>query len=148
MIFEVKKEDTATKARLGRPFTAHGTVETPVFMDVGTLGTVKALEPRDLAALETQVVLGNTYHLMLRPGADVLAAAGGLHRFMGWDGPILTDSGGFQVFSLAKLRRITEDGCRFNSHIDGHEFFLGPKESMATTMPAMDSMDSAAMAMP
>jgi len=131
MIFEVKKEDTATKARLGRLFTAHGTVETPVFMDVGTLGTVKALEPRDLAALETQVVLGNTYHLMLRPGADVLAAAGGLHRFMGWDGPILTDSGGFQVFSLAKMRKITEEGCRFNSHIDGHEFFLGPKESMA-----------------
>ena len=131
MIFEVKKEDTATGARLGRLFTAHGTVETPVFMDVGTLGTVKALESRDLSALETQVVLGNTYHLMLRPGADVLAASGGLHRFMGWDGPILTDSGGFQVFSLAKMRRITEDGCRFNSHIDGHEFFLGPKESMA-----------------
>ena len=131
MFFEVKKEDTATGARLGRLFTAHGTVETPVFMDVGTLGTVKALEPRDLSALGTQVVLGNTYHLMLRPGADVLAASGGLHRFMGWDGPILTDSGGFQVFSLAKMRRITEDGCRFNSHIDGHEFFLGPKESMA-----------------
>ena len=130
MIFEVKKEDTATGARLGRLFTAHGTVETPVFMDVGTLGTVKSLEPRDLSALGTQVVLGNTYHLMLRPGADVLAASGGLHRFMGWDGPILTDSGGFQVFSLAKMRRITEDGCRFNSHIDGHEFFLGPKESM------------------
>ena len=130
MIFEVKKEDTATGARLGRLFTAHGTVETPVFMDVGTLGTVKALEPRDLSALGTQVVLGNTYHLMLRPGADVLAAAGGLHRFMGWDGPILTDSGGFQVFSLARKRKITEEGCRFNSHIDGHEFFLGPKESM------------------
>ena len=128
MIFEVKKEDAATGARIGRLFTAHGTVETPVFMDVGTLGTVKALEPRDLSALGTQVVLGNTYHLMLRPGADVLAASGGLHRFMGWDGPILTDSGGFQVFSLAKMRRITEDGCRFNSHIDGHEFFLGPKE--------------------
>ena len=130
MNFQVLKTDTRTRARLGRLFTPHGTVETPVFMDVGTLGTVKALEPRDLKALETQVVLGNTYHLMLRPGAEVLAAAGGLHRFMGWDGPILTDSGGFQVFSLARMRKITEEGCRFNSHIDGHEFFLGPKESM------------------
>ena len=130
MNFQVLKTDTRTRARLGRLFTAHGTVETPVFMDVGTLGTVKALEPRDLGELGTQVVLGNTYHLMLRPGAAVLAAAGGLHRFMGWDGPILTDSGGFQVFSLARMRKITEEGCRFNSHIDGHEFFLGPKESM------------------
>ena len=130
MNFQVLKTDTRTRARLGRLFTPHGTVETPVFMDVGTLGTVKALEPRDLRELGSQVVLGNTYHLMLRPGAEVLAAAGGLHRFMGWDGPILTDSGGFQVFSLARMRKITEEGCRFNSHIDGHEFFLGPKESM------------------
>ena len=130
MNFQVLKTDTRTRARLGRLFTPHGTVETPVFMDVGTLGTVKALEPRDLKELGAQVVLGNTYHLMLRPGAEVLAAAGGLHRFMGWDGPILTDSGGFQVFSLARMRKITEEGCRFNSHIDGHEFFLGPKESM------------------
>ena len=129
--FEVLKEDTRTRARLGRLHTRHGTVETPVFMDVGTLGTVKALEPRDLVETKAQVVLGNTYHLMLRPGADVIAAAGGLHRFMRWDGPILTDSGGFQVFSLAKMRKLTEDGCLFNSHIDGHEFFLGPKESMA-----------------
>ena len=131
MNFQVIKTDTRTRARLGRLFTPHGTVETPVFMDVGTLGTVKALEPRDLKELGAQVILGNTYHLMLRPGAEVLAAAGGLHRFMGWDGPILTDSGGFQVFSLAKMRKITEEGCRFNSHIDGHEFFLGPRESMA-----------------
>jgi len=130
MNFRVLKTDTRTRARLGRLFTPHGTVETPVFMDVGTLGTVKALEPRDLKELGAQVILGNTYHLMLRPGAEVLAAAGGLHRFMGWDGPILTDSGGFQVFSLARMRKITEEGCRFNSHIDGHEFFLGPKESM------------------
>ena len=130
MNFQVLKTDTRTRARLGRLFTPHGTVETPVFMDVGTLGTVKALEPRDLKELGAQVILGNTYHLMLRPGAEVLAAAGGLHRFMGWDGPILTDSGGFQVFSLARMRKITEEGCRFNSHIDGHEFFLGPKESM------------------
>ena len=130
MVFEVLKEDVRTEARLGRLHTAHGAVETPVFMDVGTLGTVKALEPRDLVESRSQVVLGNTYHLMLRPGRDVIAAAGGLHRFMGWDGPILTDSGGFQVFSLAKMRKITEEGCRFNSHLDGHEFFLGPKESM------------------
>ena len=130
MNFQVIKADVRSRARLGRLFTPHGTVETPVFMDVGTLGTVKALEPRDLRELGSQVVLGNTYHLMLRPGAEVLAAAGGLHRFMGWDGPILTDSGGFQVFSLARMRKITEEGCRFNSHIDGHEFFLGPKESM------------------
>ena len=131
MNFQVLVEDTHTRARLGRLETAHGTVETPVFMDVGTLGTVKALEPRDLQELKAQVVLGNTYHLMLRPGPDVIAAAGGLHKFMRWDGPILTDSGGFQVFSLAKMRKFTEEGCRFNSHLDGHEFFLGPKESMA-----------------
>lgn len=131
MGFEVLKVDSKTSARRGRLTTAHGVVETPVFMDVGTLGTVKALEPRDLKELKTQVVLGNTYHLMLRPGADILAAAGGLHKFMRWDGPILTDSGGFQVFSLAKMRKFTEEGCHFQSHIDGHKFFLGPKESMA-----------------
>ena len=131
MDFEVIKEDTRTQARLGRLTTAHGVVDTPVFMDVGTLGTVKALEPRDLVELESQVILGNTYHLMLRPGAEILAAAGGLHRFMRWEGPILTDSGGFQVFSLAKMRKFSEQGCRFHSHLDGHEFFLGPEESMA-----------------
>ncbi len=131
MSFEVISEDKCTKARRGRLTTAHGMVETPVFMDVGTLGTVKALEIRDLKETEAQVVLGNTYHLMLRPGAKVIEKAGGLHSFMRWDGPILTDSGGFQVFSLAKLRKMTEQGCLFNSHLDGHEFFLGPKESMA-----------------
>lgn len=131
MGFEVLKVDSKTSARRGRLTTTHGVVETPVFMDVGTLGTVKALEPRDLTELKTQVVLGNTYHLMLRPGAEILEAAGGLHKFMQWDGPILTDSGGFQVFSLAKMRKFTEEGCHFQSHIDGHKFFLGPKESMA-----------------
>ena len=130
MNFEVTKEDAESLARLGRLTTAHGVVETPVFMDVGTLGTVKALEPRDLKELKTQVVLGNTYHLLLRPGPDIIAAAGGLHSFMRWDGPILTDSGGFQVFSLAKRRTFTEEGCSIKSHIDGHEFFLGRKESM------------------
>ena len=131
MKFEVLSTDNRSRARLGRLTTAHGVVETPVFMDVGTVGSVKALEPRDLVETRAQVVLGNTYHLLLRPGADVIAAAGGLHRFMGWNGPILTDSGGFQVFSLAKMRKLTEEGCRFASHIDGHEVFLGPKESMA-----------------
>lgn len=131
MAFEVIQTDTRTKARLGLLHTAHGTVQTPVFMDVGTQGTVKALEPRDLKEARAQVVLGNTYHLMLRPGAEIIAAAGGLHKFMRWEGSILTDSGGFQVFSLAKMRKLTEEGCLFNSHIDGHEFFLGPKESMA-----------------
>ena len=130
MSFEIIKEDSRTSARLGCLHTSHGDVQTPVFMDVGTLGTVKALEPRDLVENGAQVVLGNTYHLMLRPGKDVIAAAGGLHSFMRWNGPILTDSGGFQVFSLAKMRKLTEEGCRLNSHIDGHEFFLGPKESM------------------
>ncbi len=130
MPYQVLYKDERTKARLGVLETAHGAVKTPVFMDVGTLGSVKSLEPRDLLENRAQVVLGNTYHLMLRPGREVVAAAGGLHRFMGWDGPILTDSGGFQVFSLAKMRKITEAGCRFNSHLDGHEFFLGPKESM------------------
>ena len=131
MNFEVLKEDTRTQARRGRLTTAHGVVETPVFMDVGTLGTVKSLEPRDLVELKSQVILGNTYHLMLRPGPEVIAAAGGLHKFMRWDGPILTDSGGFQVFSLAKMRKFTEEGCHFHSHLDGHAFFLGPEESMA-----------------
>ncbi len=129
--FEVLKEDTRTKARRGRLVTAHGVVETPVFMDVGTLGSVKSLEPRDLRELQTQVVLANTYHLLLRPGPEVIAAAGGLHNFMRWDGPILTDSGGFQVFSLSKMRSFTEEGCHFRSHIDGHAVFLGPEESMA-----------------
>ena len=130
MTFQVIKECTRTKARLGLLKTAHGVVETPVFMDVGTQGTVKTLEPRDLAENGAQVILGNTYHLMLRPGKEVIASFGGLHEFMGWHGPILTDSGGFQVFSLAKMRKLTEEGCHFNSHIDGHPFFLGPKESM------------------
>jgi queuine tRNA-ribosyltransferase len=100
-------------------------------MPVGTQGTVKAMTNAELEELGAQIILGNTYHLNLRPGMDLMAKAGGLHRFMNWKRAILTDSGGFQVFSLAKMRRMTEDGCLFNSHIDGHEFFLGPKESMA-----------------
>lgn len=129
--FEILKEDGTSGARLGRLWTAHGAVETPVFMPVGTQGTVKALEPRDLSALGVSILLGNTYHLLLRPGMEVMAASGGLHRFMGWDGPILTDSGGFQVFSLNRLRKIRPEGVEFRSHIDGSAFFLGPAESMA-----------------
>ena len=119
-------------ARRGVLRTAHGEVQTPVFMPVGTQATVKTLEPRDLRELKVQILLGNTYHLLLRPGNETMALAGGLHAFMGWDGPILTDSGGFQVFSLGKLRKITPAGVSFNSHIDGRRFLLGPKESMET----------------
>ena len=119
-------------ARRGVLRTAHGEVQTPVFMPVGTQATVKTLEPRDLKDLRVQILLGNTYHLLLRPGNETMALAGGLHAFMGWDGPILTDSGGFQVFSLGKLRKITPAGVAFNSHIDGRRFLLGPKESMET----------------
>ncbi len=129
--FEVLKEDRHTGARLGRLWTAHGVIETPVFMPVGTQATVKALEPRDLEELGASIILGNTYHLLLRPGMDVMAACGGLHRFMGWSRPILTDSGGFQVFSLNNLRKIRAHGVEFRSHIDGAKFFLGPPEAMA-----------------
>jgi queuine tRNA-ribosyltransferase len=127
--FELLATDGA--ARRGRLWTAHGPVETPVFMPVGTQGTVKTLEPRDLTELGVSLLLGNTYHLMIRPGAEIVAACGGLHRFMAWDGPILTDSGGFQVFSLARLRKVTPAGVAFNSHVDGAALFLGPVEAMA-----------------
>jgi len=129
--FEVLKNDAHSSARLGRLWTAHGPVDTPVFMPVGTQGTVKSLEPRDLIENGVQIILGNTYHLLLRPGMDVVSGCGGLHRFMGWDGPILTDSGGFQVFSLSNLRKVRENGVEFRSHIDGSPFFLGPIEAMA-----------------
>lgn len=128
--FEIIARDASSLARRGRLFTAHGVVETPVFMPVGTQATVKALEPRDLVENGASIILGNTYHLMLRPGMETMAAAGGLHKFMSWDRPILTDSGGFQVFSLAKIRRLTPEGCHFSSHLDGRRIFLGPKESM------------------
>jgi queuine tRNA-ribosyltransferase len=129
-MFELLKTDTHTKARLGRLTTAHGVVQTPVFMPVGTQASVKALDPRELHEMGTQIILGNTYHLNLRPGLEVIKAAGGLHRFMNWDLPILTDSGGFQVFSLAKMRKIKEHGVEFRSHVDGSALFLGPKEAM------------------
>jgi queuine tRNA-ribosyltransferase len=120
----------AGAARLGRLTTAHGEVETPAFMPVGTYGTVKAMTPEELTGLGAQIVLGNTFHLMLRPGAAVIAAHGGLHRFMHWERPLLTDSGGFQVFSLESLRRISEEGVRFRSPIDGREVRLTPEDSM------------------
>ncbi len=128
--FEVLTTDSNTRARTGRLWTAHGPVETPVFMPVGTQATVKALEPRDLVENDASIILGNTYHLLLRPGPEVIANAGGLHKFMNWTRPILTDSGGFQVFSLAKIRKLTSDGCWFSSHLDGRQIFLGPRESM------------------
>jgi len=117
--FEFAVESTDHRARAGRFVTPHGVVETPAFMAVGTLGTVKALDPADLRTMGAQMVLANAYHLHLRPGDDVVRELGGLHRFMAWDGPILTDSGGFQVFSLATLRTVDEDGVEFRSHIDG-----------------------------
>jgi queuine tRNA-ribosyltransferase len=117
-------------ARLGRLATAHGEIDTPQFMPVGTQATVKALSPGDLRAAGAQIILGNTYHLNLRPTAERIARLGGLHRFMGWDGPILTDSGGFQVFSLADLRTVDEDGATFTSHLDGSTHRLTPERSM------------------
>src|SRR3984885_2708187 len=129
-MFELLKTDTQTKARLGKLTTTRGVIETPVFMPVGTQASVKALDPRELHEMGTQIILGNTYHLNLRPGLDIIRAAGGLHKFMNWDKPILTDSGGFQVFSLAKIRKVKEHGVEFRSHLDGSLLFIGPKESM------------------
>ena len=130
-MFELLKSDPTSKARLGRLTTAHGVVETPVFMSVGTQASVKALDPRELREMGTQIILGNTYHLNIRPGLEIIGAAGGLHRFMNWPWPILTDSGGFQVFSLATIRKIQAHGVEFRSHLDGSLLFLGPKEAMA-----------------
>lgn len=130
-MFELLKADASSKARLGRLTTAHGLVDTPVFMSVGTQGSVKALDPRELRELGAQIILGNTYHLNIRPGLEIIEAAGGLHRFINWPAPILTDSGGFQVFSLATIRKIQEHGVEFRSHLDGSLLFLGPKEAMS-----------------
>ncbi len=129
--FSLLQTDPATAARRGRLTTRHGVVETPVFMPVGTQGTVKAVTPAHLREIGAQIILGNTYHLNLRPGSELIRDLGGLHRFMGWEGPILTDSGGFQVFSLAKLRRVRDEGITFQSHLDGATIFLGPREVMA-----------------
>src|SRR3954447_13898803 len=128
MIFELKKTDG--RARRGVVHLAHGAVDTPAFMPVGTYGAVKAMSPQEVAATGARIVLGNTFHLWLRPGLDVIEKHGGLHRFMAWDGSILTDSGGFQVFSLGELRKITEHGVEFASPINGDRLLLTPEESM------------------
>src|SRR5262245_42210132 len=129
-MFELLRTDPSSKARLGRLTTPRGVIDTPVFMPVGTQGSVKALDPRELLEMGTQIILGNTYHLSIRPGVEIVRAAGGLHRFMNWPLPILTDSGGFQVFSLARIRKIKAHGVEFRSHLDGSLLFLGPKEAM------------------
>ena len=129
-MFELLAQDPSSKARRGRLTTRHGVVETPVFMPVGTQGSVKAVSPRELKEIEAQIILGNTYHLFIRPGMEVMRHFEGLHRFINWQGPILTDSGGFQVFSLAKLRKITEEGVHFQNHLDGSPCFIGPETAM------------------
>ena len=128
--FELIKEDPRSGARLGRFHTPHGSFDTPVFMPVGTQAAVKAVMPRDLEEIKAQIILANTYHLYMRPGHELVREAGGLHRFMNWNHPILTDSGGFQVFSLAELRDIREEGVSFRSHLDGSGHFLSPEKVM------------------
>lgn len=128
MFFELSKTDTNTKARAGKISTSHGEISTPIFMPVGTVGTVKGVHQRELNNdINAQIILGNTYHLYLRPGLDVIESAGGLHKFMNWEKPILTDSGGYQVFSLSANRKLTEEGAAFRSHIDGSKHFFTPE---------------------
>ncbi len=129
-MFELLAQDQATKARRGRLTTVHGVIDTPAFMPVGTQGSVKAVSPRELRELNAQIILGNTYHLFVRPGTEVVRHFGGLHKFMNWEGPILTDSGGYQIFSLAKLRKISEDGVEFQNHVDGTPAFISPEMAM------------------
>src|SRR5215472_11717177 len=128
--FELLANDRHSKARRGRLKTVHGVIDTPAFMPIGTQGSVKAVSPRELRELNAQIVLGNTYHLFVRPGLDVIKHFGGLHNFISWDGPILTDSGGYQIFSLAKLRKITQDGVEFQNHVDGSPAFISPEIAM------------------
>ncbi|MGD1844604.1 MAG: tRNA guanosine(34) transglycosylase Tgt [Salibacteraceae bacterium] len=131
MQFRLEKTDPNTKARAGEITTDHGTIPTPIFMPVGTAGTVKGVHQRELEEdIQAKIILGNTYHLYLRPGLDILQQAGGLHQFNGWNRPILTDSGGYQVYSLADNRKITEEGVRFTSHIDGSKHFFAPEDAM------------------
>jgi queuine tRNA-ribosyltransferase len=133
MKFELRLQDSATSARLGRITTDHGTIDTPIFMPVGTVGSVKGVFHKELQEdVKAQIILGNTYHLYLRPGLDILRRAGGLHAFTVWDRPILTDSGGFQVFSLAQSRKLTEEGCIFQSHIDGSRHIFTPENNVDT----------------
>lgn len=131
MKFSIHATDKESKARTGTLETAHGKIETPIFMPVGTAGTVKSVNQRDLQNdIQAQIILGNTYHLNLRPGTGILEKAGGLHKFMTWDKPILTDSGGYQVYSLSAVRKLTEEGVKFSSHIDGSKHFISPERSM------------------
>ncbi|MFH1146973.1 MAG: tRNA guanosine(34) transglycosylase Tgt [Pseudomonadota bacterium] len=130
-IFDLKKTDSSSSARLGELRTAHGIIETPAFMPVGTQATVKALAPEDLLSVGAQIILANTYHLFLRPGHRTIEKLGGLHRFMHWEGPLLTDSGGFQIYSLSGLCDISEEGVRFKSHLDGSALFLSPEDAIA-----------------
>ena len=129
-MFQVRATDKNTKARSGRLKTGHGLIKTPAFMPVGTQGSVKGVSSRELHELNAQIILGNTYHLFVRPGLDVIRDFGGLHYFMNWHGPILTDSGGYQIFSLAKLRKITEEGVHFQNHVDGTPAFISPEIAM------------------
>lgn len=131
---EILKEDSRTRARLGKLHTPHGVIDTPVFMPVGTQATVKTLTPEELKEIGAGIILSNTYHLFLRPGPDLVSQAGGLHAFMHWDGAILTDSGGFQVFSLGDLRKIREEGVEFRSHLDGSRQFLSPEKATEVQM--------------
>lgn len=128
--FEIIKESSECNARLGKLYTPHGVIETPIFMPVGTKATVKTMTPEEVEKLGAQIILGNTYHLYLKPGHKLIEEAGGLHKFMNWNKPILTDSGGFQVFSLGKLRKITEEGVEFRSHIDGSKHMITPEKSI------------------
>src|ERR1051325_1448141 len=130
MKFEILTRDANTRARRGRLHTAHGVVETPIFMPVGTQATVKSMTPDQLRELGVEILLCNSYHLFLRPGHETVARLGGLHGFMAWDRPILTDSGGYQVFSLSSLRDINDDGVRFQSHLDGSSHFLSPEKAV------------------
>jgi queuine tRNA-ribosyltransferase len=133
-VFELLAQDLLSKARCARLTTAHGVIDTPAFIPVGTQGSVKGVSRRELRELDAQIILGNTYHLFVRPGLDVIKHFGGLHNFMKWDGTILTDSGGYQIFSLAKLRKITEEGVEFQNHIDGARAFISPEVAMEIQM--------------
>lgn len=128
--YELIKTCKQTGARLGKVHTPHGTFDTPIFMPVGTLATVKTMSPEELVEMNAQIILSNTYHLWLRPGEDIVKEAGGLHKFMNWERPILTDSGGFQVFSLSKIREITEEGVHFRHHLSGEKLFFSPEKAM------------------
>ena len=132
-MFDHYQTETHSKARLGRLKTKRGYIDTPVFMPVGTQASVKALDLRELNEIGTEILLGNTYHLFLRPGLDIIHKAGGLHKFMNWHKPILTDSGGFQVYSLAKIRSVSDEGVEFRSHLSGEKLFLGRGQNLKIT---------------